>query len=63
MKALKSPRVNAYDESVCLYDDGVNHWCLDHFTFVEAGWEWEQRYAPYPNSFTPDYFYYRLRPK
>jgi hypothetical protein len=29
---LKTPRVQAYDASVCAFDNGIDHWCLDHQT-------------------------------
>ncbi len=41
---LKAPSVQKYDCRNCIFDDGVNFWCLEHSIDVKAGWEIKQRW-------------------
>lgn len=41
---LKAPSVQKYDCRNCVFDDGVNYWCLEHSIDVKAGWEIKQRW-------------------
>lgn len=36
-RKVKTPKLQAYDDSWCLFKDGTNHACLDNSIQIEAG--------------------------
>lgn len=55
---LKSPIVQAYDCTECVWNDQLNYLCMDHSVDLQVGWEFTQSYSIFTGS---TIYYWKLR--
>ena len=57
-RQVKTPKVKAYDTTMCLFDNGKDHFCVDNAVQLEAGQVWDQDYTTLTGTTNK---YYKLR--
>ena len=58
----KVPKLEAYDDSWCIFDTGKYSWCLDHNVDLQWGFEWIQIYSSAGTPTAIEYWRLRLHP-